>query len=261
MVLLLTAFGAPLRADITAEALTKDVTLPGTSDRVSTPAKLMVAVEPRAVPGLILDELGLRLNGAALQGKALLDALPHETVTVTNMTSTASGELAYLVASTKSKGRDIYSKQDFSYFINYAYEHPTYGWLTRRVGLAIRLTAAVVSDFSASLNTASLFSLSASVAAAQTKGSLSFEVLGISGEGICQLVPAPAPITVDNVFQTMQALALIKAQLYDARTRVTPQLVAMDVVGTVETDPGKPREPGLFVPAREQPQTWKLPSQ
>lgn len=61
----------------------------------------------------------------------------------------------------------------------------------------------------------SLFGLGTAAEAGHVSGALVFQTLGISGSAISPLIPLPADINQGSIQAAMQALAAIKAKLYD----------------------------------------------
>jgi hypothetical protein len=93
------------------------------------------------------------------------------------------------------------------------------------VGLRIQANVQVVKG---SFQIASLYGLGLAASAGKLTGSLIVQTLGIHGEGVSALIPLPSEINESSIQSAMQALAAIKAKLFDGKTNVTPQVIGME---------------------------------
>lgn len=95
------------------------------------------------------------------------------------------------------------------------------------VGVGLRLTANITVR-KGTLNLTSLGAISASVSAGDSSGSLTVEVIGISGPKISNLFPFVTDLNQTTIQNALVALGSIKAVLYDSTTNVVPRVVGFE---------------------------------
>lgn len=96
------------------------------------------------------------------------------------------------------------------------------GWA--RVGVGLRLVVVVTSgdvDLSGSL-----LSLAAGAKSGRVSGSISVELIGLDDSQIAQAVPFNVDLSESNIQKIAEALAIVKAKMYDASTTVSPSAIA-----------------------------------
>ncbi len=92
------------------------------------------------------------------------------------------------------------------------------------VGVGLRLTAEITT-LKGGIDISTLVSIGAN--AADIRGTLSVQTLGISGENISTAIPFPADISVSSVQAAIQSLGTIKAKMYDPKTSIHPRAIGV----------------------------------
>jgi hypothetical protein len=96
------------------------------------------------------------------------------------------------------------------------------GWV--RVGAGLRLVVDITkNDGSAS---GSLQALAANVKAGKVEGSISTELIGLDASEVTQAMPFTVDLSEGNIQKVVEALALVKAKLYDSKATLYPNLIA-----------------------------------
>ncbi|MBN6113145.1 hypothetical protein [Xanthomonas bonasiae] len=97
------------------------------------------------------------------------------------------------------------------------------GWA--RVGAGIRV---VVNITKGERNASgSLFGLAINAKSNKVSGSISTELIGLDAKEFTQAMPFTTDLTEGNIQSVVEALAIVKAKLYDDSTVVAPNLIAM----------------------------------
>jgi hypothetical protein len=140
----------------------------------------------------------------------------------------ASGSVTFSVAGSVTAEAGSYSViMDFvAYDIvpirNGANQLIAYG----RNGAGLRVTANIVTR-SASINLSGLPNLAVEAKASNLTGTLTVDVIGISSESVVSLIPLTSEIDPTSIGTILQALAGIKAQIFDNKTRISPYLLSI----------------------------------
>lgn len=94
------------------------------------------------------------------------------------------------------------------------------------VGVGLRLTANITVK-SGNVNLGNLFALGAEASSEKITGTLVVQTLGVSGENISAIIPMPSEINSTTIQNAIMALATIKSNLYDEKTKITPRVVGV----------------------------------
>ncbi len=193
-------------------------------------ARKMVPIEPLPVEtGTLVDQsFDLGNITPATKPEDVLIHLPITKVDVTTLSVDESGKLTYLVASVSASKNVVHVTQDWISYTTVPKDRNNPDGLKIRIGVGVRIGADIVVT-SGSVDTSTLFGLGVAAQKKQLQGLLSVTVIGINGKQIAALIPAPAPLSIDNINVALQSLAVIKAKVYDAETHVVPQKVAEEV--------------------------------
>ena len=93
-----------------------------------------------------------------------------------------------------------------------------------RVGAGLRVIINVITK-DANIS-GSLFALAASAKASKTEGTISVEAIGIDAPDVTLSMPFTVDLSEGNIQKVIEALAIVKAKLYDAKTTLYPQFIA-----------------------------------
>lgn len=96
------------------------------------------------------------------------------------------------------------------------------------VGVGVRMSAEYVST-AVKVSVDDIASLSVNLDAKVATGNLSFEVLGLSGDGITASSPGNADLSPQAVLEASKAVGNVKGQIHDDDTLLTPTVVGMDL--------------------------------
>lgn len=92
-------------------------------------------------------------------------------------------------------------------------------------GFGLRMRAKIkTTNKGGGINLSSLYALGLAASENKLSGSLEFDSIGVTGAEITPLVPIPSNLSMESIATAMQALASIKAKLYDGEVDVWPQI-------------------------------------
>ncbi|EOA03840.1 hypothetical protein HFRIS_015821 [Herbaspirillum frisingense GSF30] len=97
-----------------------------------------------------------------------------------------------------------------------------YGW--GRVGAGMRIIINLTKTDGAA--NGSLLALAISAKAGQVVGEISTELIGIDSNEVSMAMPFTVDLSEGNIQRVIEALAVVKAKLYDSTTTLTPNLIA-----------------------------------
>jgi len=97
-----------------------------------------------------------------------------------------------------------------------------------RVGVGIRMIAEVKTT-KADLNLGSLLAIGVAAKAGHLSGTLYVDVIGISSKEVNSLVPMSSVIDETSIQSALQALAAIKSKIFDAETKLSPHIIAVNL--------------------------------
>ena len=119
------------------------------------------------------------------------------------------------------------------------------------IGLRIR---AEFKALEGGLNISGLPAIAAAASANGISGRLTVQTLGITGPEITGLMPLISDISVSSIQSAVQAVAAIKAKIYEESTTVYPKIVGFE---SPENDPGLIRAiTGIMYASHE----WIMPT-
>jgi len=154
--------------------------------------------------------------------------LPNEAVHVTlQKFDTEHSSFSYGPASVTDKVGNYTVIMDYCKFtaINALNSDNKCGGITK-VGIGLRITANI-ETLEPGVNAGSLFELGMAAQMGKLKGTISIDVIGIESHQITDLVPSPSEISPTSIQNTLQAIATIKAKIYDTDTYIYPQVLAV----------------------------------
>ncbi len=95
-----------------------------------------------------------------------------------------------------------------------------------RIGVGLRIKAEVNTN-KAGLNLGSILSLGVEASRGNLSGGISVDIIGIDSEGVTNLIPMTSEIDQTAIQGALQALASVKAKLWEDDVTITPHLVAI----------------------------------
>lgn len=149
----------------------------------------------------------------------------------------ASGKASYLVSSISAEKGSYKVTMDYmKYRIQDVFDERDNLIGSGRVGVGLRIKALVVTN-KANLNLGSISAIGLEASRGNLSGGISVDVVGIDSESVTNLIPLTSEINQSSIQSALQALASIKAKLWDDDVKITPHLLA-----TIQTEPNKEME-------------------
>lgn len=95
-----------------------------------------------------------------------------------------------------------------------------------RVGVGLRVILSIFANKS-NIALTDLFSIGFAAEANQLCGSLMIEIIGIKSDEVTSAIPLPSEINPSTIQLVMSSMATIKSKIYDAKTELIPQIIAV----------------------------------
>lgn len=168
------------------------------------------------------------------------ELLTNISTNITHSSKTLSGSIGGLFSASHS------TKQYVVDFMKWRAEPlddlsgTNYGWVRAGVGLRLIID---ITNGDAQIG-GSLLALAASAKAGDIDGSISVELIGIDSSEVTLSMPFTVDLSEDNIQKVIEALAIVKAKLYDKTTRVQPSLIARMECAKEEKKPKDSDESG-----------------
>ena len=147
----------------------------------------------------------------------VIDQLANHDVAVRAYSVETDGNISFLTSLIVGKNKTIVVQQDY---INY--KNVVINGKPKKVGVLFRIEATLVTKNS-DVNLNGLFAIGLAVRQGSVNGNLKVQVHGLSGEPISNLIPFPSEITESSLQNAMQAIAALKAKMFDSNVNVIPQ--------------------------------------
>lgn len=178
--------------------------------------------------------------------KAVLAPWPSSAASVNKLLTNISTDITQSTADISSGFGNIFSgshsnKQYVIDFMKwraeplYTTDNKSLGWV--RVGVGLRLIVNITEDNGSAGG--SLLALAISAKAGRVKGSISTELIGMDAPQITQAMPFTIDLSEGNIQKVIEALAIVKAKLYDSNTTIYPNLIAKIVCAPVDSKKGR----------------------
>lgn len=159
--------------------------------------------------------------------------LPIQSSQVSVTNTDLSGSATYLVASVSGAAGEYIVVMDYmKYRVEQVFDTNNIFIGNGRVGVGLRIKASVQTS-KASLNLGSVIALGLEAEKGNLSGGISVDVIGIDSEGVTNLIPMTSAIDQTAIQSALQALASVKAKLWEDDVSITPHLVAMTEVMAV----------------------------
>ena len=168
----------------------------------------------------------VRCAWESLASAEKLALLPNQSAQVSVLRTEDNGELKFMTAAVSGSVGSYTVIMDYmKYRVDDVYDDSGLQPLGNgKIGVGLRIKAEVVTA-DASVNLGSLFALGLAAKANQLQGNISVDVIGIDSQDVTDLLPLSANIDQSSIQGSLQALASIKAKMWD-ETTVTPQVIA-----------------------------------
>lgn len=181
----------------------------------------------------------VRKNWGALTHNQTMALLPNQTAEVSVRKESYGGKLSYMPASISGEAGSYAVTLDYmKYRVEELLDDKQYLG-DGRVGIGLRIKATVKTT-KANLNLGGLLGLGLEASLNNLSGSISVNVMGMDAASITDLLPITATIDQTSIQNTLQALAAVKAKMWEPNTTITPQLLSVvqakaEAVETVQT--------------------------
>ncbi|MDO6813710.1 hypothetical protein [Tenacibaculum soleae] len=151
----------------------------------------------------------------------ITDFLKNQGTLVSIIENTINGELNYGASKVSSKNSYYRIVMDYTKYKNH---HTKFG--EAKVGVGLRLVAKVKTSNN-KVNLGDLFALGLAAEANHLEGTLSVDVIGMDSKDITNILPFQSEINKTTIQNVMQALASIKAKIYDKDTDLYPHILSI----------------------------------
>tara|TARA_R110001632_G_scaffold43376_3_gene109969 strand:- start:2349 stop:3113 length:765 start_codon:yes stop_codon:yes gene_type:complete len=168
----------------------------------------------------------------SMDKQSVLNFIPNESMETTIQRFNADGTVSYLYSG-RSLNRGTYRLIiDYNKYIIQSIEgegnDSCVGYA--KIGVGLRIVANV-NALKNNIDISSLVALGKAAADGDISGSVGYEVLGVESKEITAIIPINSEITssINQVF--LQAIGVVKGKIYDADTRLYPQVIAIKHTG------------------------------
>ena len=151
----------------------------------------------------------------------ITDFLKNQGTLVSIIENTVSGEINYGASKVSSKNSYYRIVMDYAKYKNH---HTLFG--EAKVGVGLRIVAKVKTSNN-KVNLGDLFALGLAAEANHLEGTLSVDVIGMDSKDITNIIPFQSEINKTTIQNVMQALASIKAKIYDKDTDLYPHILSI----------------------------------
>lgn len=152
--------------------------------------------------------------------------LPLQSAQVSVAESNSSGKISYLDGSISGERGSYEVIMDYmKYRVEDVFDTNGKYLGSGRIGVGLRIRAQVVTDKS-NLNLGSIANIGLEANNGNLRGGISVDIVGIDSKDVTNLIPLTSEINQTSIQAALQALASIKAKLWDD-IDITPHLVAI----------------------------------
>ena len=153
--------------------------------------------------------------------------LPIQSSQVSVVKNDASTGVSYLTAAVSGASGEYTVIMDYmKYRVEQVFDSSQEFIGNGRVGVGLRIKANVKTS-QANLNLGSIISIGLEAERGNLTGGISVDVIGIDSEGVTNLIPMTSEIDQTAIQSALQALASVKAKLWESDVSITPHLVAI----------------------------------
>lgn len=224
---------APLSGTLKVATGNKSVVVPDIGDTASILSCPGKRIEYTPIPALAAGGYTDIVIDGGGKATAQLKPWPREAVGVNALLTNISTNITQSVAEASGGAGGLFSashtrKQYVIDFMKWRAEPLTgtnntqYGWV--RVGAGIRLIVNITRDDGSA--SGGLLALAVNAKAGKIDGSISTELIGMDAKEVTQAMPFTVDLSEGNIQKVVEALAIVKAKLYDNTTTLHPNLIA-----------------------------------
>lgn len=171
--------------------------------------------------------------------KAKRELLPIQSSQISVSQTNNKGNVSYLTATlSREKGSYLIVMDYMKYRVEAIFDESNKFIGNGRVGVGIRIKAEVETT-KKGVNLGSIIAIGAEAEKGNLSGGISVDVIGIDSKDITNLIPMTSEINQTAIQSALQALASVKAKLWEDEISITPHLIAM--TNTKKTNEAKIR--------------------
>lgn len=168
----------------------------------------------------------LSIKELATRKSEIIRFLPNETVYSTLEKKDGSVDLKFGPAALTGEAGAYTVTLDYAKFTTLKYNIGSNCAGFTKVGVGMRITAKITT-FEAGIDVSSLFGLGVAAKAGKISGQLSIDIIGMESSQITDLITLPVDISESSIQTALQSLSAIKSKLYDEKTSLFPQILAI----------------------------------
>ncbi|MEM9935652.1 MAG: hypothetical protein AAF824_18645 [Bacteroidota bacterium] len=158
---------------------------------------------------------------------SILKFLQNEAVAVQISKYESSGKISYAPSSISGEKGSYSVIMDYVKFTTLKIPNQQNGCDGfAKVGIGLRVRASIETR-KKKLNLGGLIGLGVQADRNKLTGTISIDVIGIESKEVTSLLPLPTEISSSSIQTVLQAMAAMKAQIYNPETRLYPQIVAV----------------------------------
>jgi hypothetical protein len=168
----------------------------------------------------------------SIDKQSVLNFVPNESMETTILKFTDSGDVEYFYSGRSVKKGTYRLIIDYNKYIiqsiNNTLEGDCLGYA--KIGIGLRIIANI-NALKNNIDISSLIAIGNAAKNGDISGTVGYEVIGIESKEITAILPINSEITssINQVF--LQAIGVVKGKIYDEKTRLHPQIIAIKQTG------------------------------
>jgi hypothetical protein len=217
------------------------VLLPFLTLYAQVPAKKyidFIPIPPIQVKSLILSTssdnkiLNLSTTEMSMDKQAVINFVPNESMETTIQKFNDNGNIEYYYSGRSVKKGTYRLIIDYNKYIiqtiNSGSEQSCIGYA--KIGIGLRIIANI-NALKNNIDISSLVAIGNAAKSGDVSGTVGYEVIGIESKEITAILPINSEITssINQIF--LQAIGVVKGKIYDDKTRLHPQIIAIKHTG------------------------------
>jgi len=172
----------------------------------------------------------LSIKELATRKEEIIRFLPNETVYSTLEKKDGSFELKFGPATLTGEAGAYTVTLDYAKFTTLKYKIGVDCAGFTKVGVGMRITAKITT-YEKGIDVSSLFGLGVAAKLNRISGQLSIDIIGMESSQITDLITLPVDISESSIQTALQSLSAIKSKMYDEKTNLFPQILAIKKTG------------------------------
>ncbi len=176
--------------------------------------------------------LSISTTKMSIDKKSVLNFLPNESMETTIQQFNDDGEIRYLYSGRSVKKGTYRLTVDYNKYIIQNIKPKTdeecLGYV--KIGIGLRIIANITT-LKNNIDINSLVAIGNAAKKDNISGTVGYEIIGIESKEITAILPINSEITssINQVF--LQAIGVVKGKIYDEKTRLHPQIIAIKHTG------------------------------